>query len=57
MMLFIQLCLFCALLTALVYLFTWGKAVSIFIPNLCRSGPLQSVWRTGRMWYGNTNCF
>ena len=27
-MLFIQLCLFCALFTALVYLFTWGKAVN-----------------------------
>lgn len=28
MLLIIQLCLFCALFTALVYLFTWGKAVN-----------------------------
>ncbi len=27
-MLIVQLCLFCALFTALVYLFTWGKAVN-----------------------------
>lgn len=27
-MLLIQLCLYCALFTALVYLFTWGKAVN-----------------------------
>lgn len=28
MLLILQLCLFCALFTALVYLFTWGKAVN-----------------------------